>query len=285
MTARPAEEGKPRPKGPVRTLNDGRAMPALGLGVWQIPDRDAGRVVADALALGYRLIDGASLYGNERGVGEGLRRSGLPREEVFVTTKVWNDRQGFDSAIRSVEESLGRLGTDHADLVLIHWPAPAQGLYPETWRALIRLREEGRALSIGVSNFQPPHLDRIVGETGVVPAVNQIELHPERPQAALRARHAELGIVTQCWTPLGRSRCFGHPVVRRIAARTGATPAQVVLAWHLALGLAPIPRSSRPERLEENLRAAELRLEPRDLVDMEALETGFRAGPDPMTFG
>ena len=282
MTSDAAAPGDPAPR---LTLNDGRTLPALGLGVWQIPDRETARVVADALALGYRLIDGAPLYGNEKGLGEGLRRSGLPRDEVFVTTKVWNDRQGFDGAMRSVEESLADLGLEHADLVLIHWPAPARGLFVETWRALVRLREEGRARSIGVSNFQPPHLDRIVGETGVVPALNQIELHPERPQAELRRKHAEMGIVTQCWTPLGQSRVFGHPLVRRIAEREKATPAQVVLAWHLALGCAPIPRSTRRERLEENLRATEVRLEPRDLLEMEALETGFRAGPDPWTFG
>jgi 2,5-diketo-D-gluconate reductase A len=201
-----------------------------------------------------------------------------------VTTKIWNDRHGFDSTLRAAEESFDRLGLDRLDVLLIHWPAPARNKYVETWKALIRLREEGRVTSIGVSNFQPDHLDRIVGETGVVPVLNQIELHPELPQAALRRKHAELGIVTQSWTPLGQSRTFDSEPVRRAVERTGATPAQVILAWHVALGCAVIPRSTKRERLAENLAALDIRLTPEEVTEIEALETGHRTGPDPLTF-
>jgi 2,5-diketo-D-gluconate reductase A len=269
---------------PTVTLNDGRAMPRIGLGIWQIPESETPRVVGDAIGLGYRLFDGAVIYGNEKGLGQGLRRAEVPREELFVTTKVWNDAQGFDAAIRSVEGSLRRLGLDRVDLVLIHWPAASLGLYVETWKALIRLREEGRATSIGVSNFLPEHLDRIVGETGVTPALNQIELHPELPQAELRAKHAEMGIVTESWTPLGQGRTFEAEPVRRAAERTGATPAQVLLAWNLALGCVPIPRSTKRARLEENLAALGVRLAPEEVAAIEGLATGHRCGPDPRSF-
>ena len=269
---------------PVLTLNDGRDLPQVGLGVWQIPDDDTARVVSQAVGLGYRLIDGAALYGNEKGLGEGVRRAEVPREEIFVTTKVWNDRQGFDSTLKAVEESLGRLGLDRLDLVLIHWPAAERGLFVDSWKALIRLREEGRVSSIGVSNFLGEHLDRIVGETGVVPVLNQVELHPELPQAELRAKHAEMGIATQGWTPLGEGRVFGHPTVQAIAERTGASPAQVVLAWQIGLGSAPIPRSTKAERLAENLASHLVQLEAEEFEAMEALETGHRCGPDPRTF-
>ena len=270
---------------PTATLNDGRAMPRIGLGVWQIPDADVPRLVAEAVGLGYRLFDGAVIYGNEKGLGEGVRRAGVPRDELFVTTKVWNDAQGFDPAIRSVEGSLSRLGLDRLDLVLIHWPVPGRGLFVDTWRALIRLREEGRVSSIGVSNFRVGDLDRLVGETGVVPVLNQIELHPELPQRALREKHREMGILTESWTPLGQGRTFGSEPVAKAAERTGATPAQVVLAWNLALGCAPIPRSTKSERLEENLRAVEVELTSEEVAAIEGLETGHRCGPDPETFG
>ena len=272
------------PPSPFMTLNDGRTIPQMGFGLWQVPERETARLVVDAVKAGYRLFDGAALYGNERGLGEGVRHAEVPRDEIFVTTKVWNDRQGYDSTLRAVEESLERLVLDRVDLVLIHWPAPARDLYVETWRALIRLREEGTVTSIGVSNFLPEHLDRIWSETGVVPVLNQIELHPELPQKELRARHAEMGIVTQSWTPLGQSRTFGSPTVRRAAERTGASPAQVILAWHVALGCSVIPRSTKPERLAENLRALEIELTPEEVAEIEGLENGHRTGPDPRTF-
>jgi 2,5-diketo-D-gluconate reductase A len=273
------------PKVPTVTLNDGRTMPRLGLGVWQIPDDETARVEQAAAAEGYRLFDGATIYGNEQGLGEGLARAEVPREELFVTTKVWNDSQGFDAAIRSVEGSLERLGLERLDLVLIHWPAPWKGLYVDTWKALVRLREEGRVASIGVSNFRREELERIAGETGVVPVLNQIELHPELPQAELRQAHAEMGIVTESWTPLGQGRTFEAEPVQRAAERTGASPAQVLLAWNMAVGGVPIPRSTKRERLRENLAAVEVSLTPDEVAAIEGLETGHRCGPDPARFG
>ncbi len=270
---------------PDLTLNSGHRMPQVGFGLWQVPRVETARVVADALQLGYRLIDGAAIYGNEAGLGEGLRRSGLPRAQVFVTTKVWNDRQGYDSTLRAVEESLDRIGIDALDLCLIHWPVPAKALQADTWRALIRLRDEGRVRSIGVSNFRAEDLDLIIAETGITPAVNQIELHPRLQQTALRARHERLGIVTQSWTPLGRSKSFDDPAVAAMAARLSRSPAQVILRWHLQLGCSVIPRSVRKERLAENLDLFGFSLTPEDMAAMARLDKGERTGPDPATFG
>jgi len=270
---------------PVPTLafHDGRTMPQLGFGLWEV--REAARVTQAALEAGYRMADGAAFYANEREGGGGLRAGGLPREAVFVTTKVWNDHHGEAEAVRSVRESLGLLGLTHVDLALIHWPCPGQDRFVEAWRGLIRAREEGLATSIGVSNFRPVDLDRIVGETGVVPVLNQIELHPELPQDELRAKHEAMGIVTQSWTPLGKGRAFDAPAIRAIADRTGASPAQVVIAWHLALGCAVIPRSTDRERLAENLAAVDVALMAEDLAAIATLETGHRTGPDPSKLG
>lgn len=271
---------------PAETVafHDGRAMPRLGFGIWQVPAEETARTVADALRMGYRLIDGAAIYGNEAGLGQGLRDSGVPRDEVFVTTKCWNTDQGFDGALRAFDASLARLGLDQVDLYLIHWPCPAQDRYVETWRALIRLHDEGRARSIGVSNFHAAHLDRLVAETGVVPVLNQIELHPRLQQAALRATHARLRIVTQSWTPLGRGRSFDAAPVQAIARRLGKTPAQVILRWHLDIGCSAIPRSTRAEGLAENLAVTGFRLTPADLAALAALDAGERVGPDPEQF-
>jgi 2,5-diketo-D-gluconate reductase A len=265
-------------------LNDGHSIPALGLGIWQVPaDRTAG-TVATALGLGYRLVDGAAIYGNEAGLGDGLRASGLSRDEVFVTTKVWNSDQGHDATLRAVEASLHRLRLDRVDLCLIHWPCPAQDRYIDTWRALIRLRDEGRLRSIGVSNFTEPHLERLVGETGVIPVLNQIELNPRLQQPALRAFHDRMGIVTQSWTPLGQGRSFDAAPVRAIAARTGKSPAQVILRWHLQLGLSVIPRSTRAEGLAQNRDVFDFSLLPEEMAAMAGLDEGARCGPDPLTF-
>ena len=269
---------------PMLPLNDGRAMPALGFGLWQVPAPDTARTVAGALGLGYRLIDGAAIYGNEAGLGQGLRDSALPRDAAFVTTKCWNDAQGFDAALRAFDASLARTGLDHVDLYLIHWPCPAQDLYVETWRALIRLRDEGRARSIGVSNFGAGHLARLVAETGVTPALNQIELHPRLQQAALRETHRRLGIVTQSWTPLGKGRSFADPVIAGIAARLNRSPAQVILRWHLDLGLSAIPRSTRQAGLAENLALFDFALTPADHAAIATLDAGERTGPDPERF-
>jgi 2,5-diketo-D-gluconate reductase A len=265
-------------------LNDGQSIPTLGLGIWQVPAERTAATVAAALQMGYRLVDGAAIYGNEAGLGDGLRDSGLPRDEVFVTTKVWNSDQGHDATLRAVEASLARLRLDRVDLCLIHWPCPAQDRYIDTWRALIRLREEGRVRSIGVSNFTGAHLERLVEETGVVPVLNQVELNPRLQQAALRDLHDRMGIVTQSWTPLGQGRSFDAAPVRAVADRTGKSPAQVILRWHLELGLSVIPRSTRVEGLAENRDVLDFSLLPDEMAAMAALDEGVRCGPDPMTF-
>lgn len=270
---------------PRLTLNDGRTMPQLGFGLWQVPSDQTARVVREGLAAGYRLIDGAAIYGNEEGQGEGLRASGLPRDQVFVTTKVWNSEQGFDSTLRAAEASLARLGLPAVDLLLIHWPCAAKGLFVDTWKALIRLCDEGKALSIGVSNFMPDDLERIIGETGVVPVLNQIELNPRLQQAELRALHAKHGIVTQSWTPLGQGASFDAAPVQAVAWRTGKSPAQVILRWHLQLGCSVIPRSTRAAGLAENLALFDFALTDAEMVAFAALETGTRCGPDPRRFG
>lgn len=265
-------------------LNDGRAIPALGFGLWRV--EDAARVTETALDMGYRLVDGAAIYGNEAGMGQGIRASGLPRDQIFVTTKVWNDRHGRSEPRAALGESLDRLGLDRVDLLLIHWPCPAQDRFVETWQALIDLRSEGLATSIGVSNFDAAQIDRLVAETGVVPALNQVELHPRLQQAPLRAAHAERAVVTQSWTPLGRGLSFDAPAVQAAAARRGITPAQAILRWHLGLGVSVIPRSTRAEGLAQNLAA--LAAAPLTAQEMDAfarLETGERTGPDPATFG
>lgn len=265
-------------------FHDGRQMPHLGFGIWQVPADTTARTVREALNLGYRLIDGAAIYGNETGLGQGLRDSGLPRDEVFVTTKCWNADQGFDAALRAFDASLARLGLDRVDLYLIHWPCPARGLYVDTWRALIRLRDEGRATSIGVSNFATDHLDRLVAETGVVPVLNQIELHPRLQQPELRATHARMGIVTQSWTPLGRGLSFDAAPVQAIARRTGKSPAQVILRWHLDLGCSAIPRSNRVAGLAENLDIGDFALTEAEMAAMARLDENARVGPDPAFF-
>jgi len=268
------------------TLNDGRALPQVGLGVWRTPANDAAIVVRTALEAGYRAVDTAAIYGNEAGVGEGIRASGLPRDEVFVTTKLWNESQGYDRALRAFDKSLERLGLDHVDLYLIHWPCPQQELYLESWKALIRLREDGRARSIGVSNFAPEHLDRIIQETGVVPAVNQIELHPRFQQASLRSANAAAGVLTESWSPLGQGQILEDPVIASLAAKHGVTPAQIVIRWHVQLGLAVIPKSVTPARIVQNLDVFDFALGADDMAAMAGLESSDgRIGPDPASFG
>ena len=269
---------------PRLALNDGRSLPQLGFGLWQVPQDHTARVVREGLAAGYRLIDGAAIYGNEAGLGEGLRTSDVPRDDVFVTTKIWNDRQGRAEARRAFVDSLDRIGVDRIDLVLIHWPCPDRDLYVDTWKTLIDLRSEGRVASIGVSNFHRPQLERIISETGVVPVLNQIELHPRLQQADLRAFHAENGIVTQSWTPLGQGQSFDAGPVRDAAARTGKSPAQVILRWHLQLGCSVIPRSTRPAGLAENLDLFDFSLTDDEMAAIATLEASERTGPDPMQF-
>jgi 2,5-diketo-D-gluconate reductase A len=270
---------------PTITFSDGESMPQVGLGVWQTPAPDTAGVVRTAIEVGYRSIDTAAAYENEAGVGEGVRASGVPRGEMFVTTKLPSRDHGYDGALRGFEASLKRLGMDYVDLYLIHWPAPHQGRYIDAWRALVRLQEEGRARSIGVSNFMVEHLRRIIGETGVIPTVNQIELHPKFQQTDLRAFHAARGIVTESWSPLGHGALLKHPVVARIAARHGRTPAQAVIRWHIEQGLVVIPKSVQPERIEENFEVFDFRLDDEDMSAMAALDDPMgRMGPDPVSF-
>jgi 2,5-diketo-D-gluconate reductase A len=263
-------------------FRDGNTIPQLGLGVFQTPPDLTAAVVKIALASGYRHIDTAAIYVNEVGVGEGLRLSELAREEVFVTTKLWNADQGFDAALKAFDHSVQRLGVDYLDLYLIHWPSPRRDLYVDSWRALARLKEEGRVRSIGVSNFGADHLQRIVDETGVTPVLNQIELHPHFQQRALIETHRALGIATQSWSPLGQGKELADPVIGAIAARHGRTPAQVIIRWHLDSGLIVIPKSVTPKRIAENFDVFGFTLNAEDMDAIAKLDSADgRIGPDP----
>lgn len=265
-------------------LNDGQSIPRIGLGVWRTPNDIAAKVVSTALQVGYRHIDTAAAYENEEGVGEGVRASGTPRDAVFVTTKVWNSDQGYDRALRAVEASLKRLRMEAVDLLLIHWPAPKRDLYLDTWRALVRIKEEGRAKSIGVSNFEVEQLDRIIAETGVTPALNQIETHPRFQQRRLREANLERGIRSESWSPLGQGTLLEDPVIGRIAEKHRRTPAQVVIRWHIDNGLIVIPKSVNPRRITENYDVFGFELDGEDLAAIERLDDpDGRVGPDPMT--
>ncbi|WP_432565116.1 aldo/keto reductase [Kineococcus sp. SYSU DK003] len=261
-------------------LAGGVAIPRLGLGVFQVPPDDAQRVVEDALDLGYRHVDTAAAYVNEAGVGAALKASGLPREEVFVTSKLRNGDQGHDQTLRAYDETCDRLGLEQLDLYLVHWPNPAAGRYADSWRALRRLHAEGRVRAVGVSNFLTEHLDALEG----VPAVNQIELHPTFQQRDLVRTCRERGIVVQSYSPLGQGADLDDPVVVGIARTHAATPAQVVLAWHLHQGFVVIPKSARRQRLQENLAATSLRLSDDEVAAVTALDRGHRTGGDPTTF-
>jgi 2,5-diketo-D-gluconate reductase A len=272
---------------PHRTLklNDGHEMPGFGFGVWLIENRDTAQAVGAAIDIGYRLIDTAAMYGNEQGVGEAVRKAEVPREALFVATKLWNDSHGFDAALHSFDTSMNRLKLDRLDLFMIHWPVPGQDRYVETWRALIRLREEGRATSIGVCNFNAGQLQRLGDETGVFPAVNQVELHPFFQQTALRAFHAQNGIATEAWAPLGRARILEDRTLRGIAAKHGRSAAQIVLRWHVENGIVPIPKSADPARMRENFTIMDFQLDAEDLSRIAALDSSEgRVGPNPDTF-
>ncbi|MCR3718925.1 Aldo/keto reductase [Prauserella flava] len=270
---------------PTVELNNGVTMPQVGYGVFQVPPDETAVAVTAALEAGYRSIDTATLYGNESGVGRAVRDAGIPREELFLTTKLWNDAHGYDAALKAFDASLAALGTDYVDLYLIHWPLPGAGLYPETWRALERINAEGRARAIGVSNFQPHHLDTLAENSGVVPAVNQIEEHPFLQQAAVREYDAAHGIVTEAWSPLAKGGdLLTNETVTTLAAKHGHTPAQVVLRWHLQLGNVIIPKSVTPSRMAENLQLFDFALDADDMTRLAGLDRGERTGPDPDTF-
>ena len=266
-------------------LNDGHEMPRLGFGVWQIANAATVEAVKAAIGAGYRLIDTAAAYGNEAGTGEAVRDAGVPREELYVTTKLWNDSHGHGEALRAFDASVKLLGLDSLDLYLIHWPIPRLDRYVDTWRALVRLREEGRVKSIGVSNFNAEQIQRLADETGEVPAVNQVELHPMFQQTALRSFHAQHGIVTEAWSPLGRAKILEDETLVAVARKHGRTPAQVVLRWHLDNGIVAIPKSVSPQRMRENIDLLGFELDGDDLAQIARLDdTNGRVGPDPASF-
>ncbi len=259
-------------------------IPQLGFGVFQIPPQDTVEATTLAFETGYRHIDTAAAYRNETGVGQAFRASGLDRNEVFITTKCFNDDHGYEQATKACKDSLSRLELEHVDLYLIHWPVPANDLYVETWQAFIDLQKGGYTRSIGVSNFQPAHLRRIIEETGVTPAVNQIELHPRFQQPGLRREHADLGIVTEAWSPLAQGEVLDEPVLDEIAQEHDKTPGQVVLRWHIQLGNVVFPKSVTPERIAENFDVFDFHLSQDQMDAIEALDAGERMGPDPDTF-
>lgn len=269
---------------PHLTFNDGLSIPQIGLGVWQTPNDVAVQAVETALKTGYRHVDTAAVYQNEAGVGEGLRASGVARGEIFLTTKVWNDDQGYDQTLRAMDASLDRLGTDYVDLYLIHWPSAYRGKFVDTWKALIRLREEGKAKSIGVSNFEGDYLEEIIAATGVTPALNQIQLHPRFQQRGMRAKHEKLGILTESWSPLGQGKLLDNAVVADIAARHGKSPAQVIIRWHLDMGFIVIPKSVTPSRIVENFQVFDFTLSEEDKAALAGLDAADgRIGSDPLT--
>jgi 2,5-diketo-D-gluconate reductase A len=269
---------------PTLTLNDNRRIPQLGFGVFQVPPMQTQETVEKAFEAGYRHIDTAKIYENEAEVGEAFRASGLAREDVFITTKCWNDDHGRQQAKDACQRSLERLGLDHVDLYLIHWPVPSVDRYVETWEAFIELQQEGLTRAIGVSNFEPEHLARLEDETGVTPALNQIELHPQLQQAELRREDAARGILTEAWSPLGQGATFGEPAIADAAEAHGVSPAQVVIRWHLQLGNVVIPKSVTPERIAQNLDTFGFELTPEQMTAIEGLDRGERTGPNPDEF-
>ena len=271
---------------PVLTFNDGNTIPQLGYGVWQVEDDVAEKVVVQAFEAGFRHIDTAKIYGNEAGVGRAIERSGLKPEDIFITTKLWNADQGYESTLKAFEESMDRLGLETLDMYLIHWMQPKQDKYVDTWKALIELQKQGRVKTIGVSNFTKEGLQHLIDETGVVPAINQIELHPFFNQAELREFHASKGILTQAWSPLGQGgELLESAVIGQIAAKHNATPAQVVIAWHLAIGNVVIPKSVTESRIRENYAALDVSLDETDVQAINGMDNSAegagRIGPDP----
>jgi 2,5-diketo-D-gluconate reductase A len=269
---------------PTVALRDGVGIPQLGFGVFQIPPEDTQEIVEEALAAGYQHFDTAAAYRNEEGVGAAIAASGCSREHLFLTTKLWNSEQGYDSTLRAFEQSLQRLGLDRVDLYLIHWPVPGEDRYLDTWRAFERLQEEGLARSIGVSNFRIEDLERLRREAEYLPSVNQIELHPRLQQAELRAWHAEHAIATEAWSPLAQGALLSEPTIATIAAHHERTPAQTILRWHLQLGNVVIPKSATPRRIRENIDLFDFALGEDEMAALARLDAGERIGPDPATF-
>jgi 2,5-diketo-D-gluconate reductase A len=273
---------------PSTQLNDGNRIPSVGLGVWQTPPEETEQAVGAALTAGYRHIDTAAAYGNERETGRAIAESGVPRDEIFLVTKLWNGDQGYDSTMAAFEKSAELLGLNenggYLDLYLIHWPVPAIGEFVDTFRAFAALRDLGHIRSIGVSNFEPEHLNTLIDAIGIVPVVNQIELHPLLTQTELREVHAQLGIATEAWSPLGQGRLLDHPTITGIADTRRKTPAQVIIRWHLQLGNIVIPKSVNPERIVSNFDVFDFELGEDDMTSISSLDNGTRLGPDPRTF-
>ncbi|MES4902688.1 MULTISPECIES: aldo/keto reductase [unclassified Streptomyces] len=272
-------------KVPFITLSNGVRMPQLGFGVWQVPDDEAADAVRTALDAGYRSIDTAAIYGNEEGTGRAISASGVPRDELFVTTKLWNAEHGYDSTLRAFDTSLSKLGLEYVDLYLIHWPLPGVDKYVDTWKAFEKIHAEGRAKAIGLSNFHPAHIQRLLSETEIAPVIDQVELHPQLQQAELRAFNARHNIVTEAWSPLGQGKgLLEDDRLGAIADKHGKSPAQVVLRWHLELGNVVIPKSVTPSRIQENIDVFDFELDAQDLATIDAMDSGNRLGPDPDTF-
>lgn len=269
---------------PRLKLNDGNLIPQLGFGVWQVPNEVAPKAVSEALKIGYRSIDSAQGYKNEEGVGEAIRSSGLSRDEIFITTKLRNGGHARDLALKAFDESMSKLGIDVLDLFLIHWPVPKQGLYAEAWQVMVELQKQGRIKSIGVSNFNIDHLERIIGDTGVVPAVNQIELHPGFQQRAVREFHQKHDIKIESWSPLGSGRWLGDPTIAAIGNKYGKSVAQTIIRWHLDQGLIVIPKSVTTSRIIENFNVFDFKLDADDMAKIAALDDAKgRIGADPAT--
>ena len=269
---------------PQIKLNNGQLIPQLGLGVYKLEASSAADLVSTAIDSGYRRIDTAALYLNEAEVGQGVRQSSVPREEIYVTTKIWHDHHGYDSALKAIDESLARLDIDYVDMLLIHWPAPAQDKFVEAWSAFQHAVEIGKVRGIGVSNFHSMHLDKLLAAGGTVPALNQVELHPGLQQAALRAYNSAHGIATEAWSPLARGRFNDAEPIQKIAAKHGKTPTQVVIRWHIELGNLVIPKTANPARLLENISVFDFALDAEDMAAIATLETGLRTGPNPEEF-
>jgi len=267
------------------TLNSGHEIPQLGFGVFEIPPEETAECVTVALEAGYRHIDTAKIYNNEAEVGQALAASALPREDVFVTTKVWNSDQGYDQTLRAFETSMGKLDIDYLDLYLIHWPVAGSDSYVDTWKAMRKLNEEGRIRSIGVSNFQRPHLEHLIDETGIVPAANQIEIHPYLAQSVVRQADIDLGIVTEAWSPLAQGTLEGDPLLEEIAGKHGRSVAEIALAWNLALGNVVLTRSTKAERIRSNIDVLDIELDDDEITRITQLDRDGRVGPHPDTFG
>lgn len=271
---------------PQLTLNDGKQAPQLGFGVFQIDNDDVGKAISTALDAGYRSVDTAKIYENEEGVGKAIAQADVAREEIFLTSKLWNHDQGFDSTIKGFETSLKKLATDYLDLYLIHWPVPSKDKYVDSWKALVKLQKDGRIRSIGVSNFQPAHLERVIGETGVTPAVNQIEMHPDFAQREVVAFNSKHRIISEAWSPLGQGGdLLKNQTLVELGKKYGKSAAQVILRWHVEMGHMVIPKSETPERIRANIDIFDFKLGDEDMQGIAALDGDNRMGPDPDKLG